>query len=248
MQEKNYGNVTIIEFEQIPRGLIAVEGFPDIGLVGVIASSFLIDTFNMKPVAVIKSQFMPPVQTVHMGVITEPIKIFGNDSMLVISSEVPIPTSLITPIGTALAQWLSEKKISMLISLNGYPSEKRIDENEPHVVAVANSLSLVESLKQKEIEVLEEGLITGVFAVLMNELAARGTSAVALIAQAFENYPDPGAAAVSLKALSKLIDLKLDLKPLLDKADEMRLSMRNLVQQTKAQKQGVENPIATMYR
>ncbi|MCL4343949.1 MAG: proteasome assembly chaperone family protein [Nitrososphaerota archaeon] len=248
MQEKNYGDITIIELEPIPKGLIAVEGLPDIGLVGVIASSFLIDTFNLKPVAVIKSHLMPPVQVVHMGVIVEPIKVFGNDSMLVISSEVPIPTALINSLATAIAQWLSEKRISMLISLNGYPSQKRIDQNEPHVVAVANNPSLIDMIKQKNIEVLEDGFISGVFALLMNELAAKGANAVALIAQAFENYPDPGAAAASLKAMSGLIDMKLDLKPLLDKADEMRLSMSNLVQQTAAQKQGIESPLTTMYR
>ncbi|MEM3632136.1 MAG: PAC2 family protein, partial [Conexivisphaerales archaeon] len=189
-----------------------------------------------------------PVQVVHMGVIVEPIKVFGNDSILVISSEVPIPATLITSLATAIAEWLTEKRISMLISLNGYPSQKRIDQIEPHVVAVANNLSLIEMIKQKNIEVLDDGFISGVFALLMSELAAKGTNAIALIAQAFENYPDPGAAAASLKAVSGLINLKLDLKPLLDKADEMRLNMSNLVQQTAAQKQGIEGPLTTMYR
>ncbi|MEM0097454.1 MAG: PAC2 family protein [Conexivisphaerales archaeon] len=248
MPEKKYGNITVTELEPIPKGLIAIEGLPDIGLVGVIASSFLIDTFNLKPVAVIKSPLMPPVQVVHMGVIVEPIKVFGNDSILVISSEVPIPATLITSLATAIAEWLTEKRISMLISLNGYPSQKRIDQIEPHVVAVANNLSLIEMIKQKNIEVLDDGFISGVFALLMSELAAKGTNAIALIAQAFENYPDPGAAAASLKAVSGLINLKLDLKPLLDKADEMRLNMSNLVQQTAAQKQGIEGPLTTMYR
>ncbi len=225
-----------------------MEGLPDIGLVGVIASSYLIETLNLKPIAIIKSQLMPPVQVVHNGVIAEPIKVFGNDSILVISSEVPVPLALITPLGKALAQWFSEKKIDILISLNGYPSQKRIDQNEPNVVAVTNNPTLIGTIKQKNIEILDNGFISGIFALLMNELATRGTNAVALISQAYENYPDPGAAAAALKAMSELINIKIDLKPLLDKADEMRLNMSNLVRQTTAQKQGVEGPLTTMYR
>jgi len=248
MQEKNYEGITIIELEQIPKGLIAIEGFPDIGLVGAIAASYLIEALNLRPVAIIKSQLMPPIQAVHDGVIVEPIKIFGNESLLVISSEVPIPINLITPLSRALAQWLSEKKIGMLISLNGYPSQKRIDQNEPNVIAVTNNASLIETIKQKNIEILDNGFISGVFAMLMSELASRGINAIALISQAYENYPDPGAAAAALKAMSELINIKIDLKPLLDKADEMRVAMSNLVRQTTAQKQAIESSLASMYR
>ena len=55
---------------------------------------------------------------------------------------------------------------------------------------------------------------------------------IALLAEAFLNYPDPGAAATLLMALGSFLGLKVDVKPLIDQAEEIRIKLREAMKRT----------------
>ena len=223
-----YYDVSVVELEPIAPNLIAIEGLPDVGLVGAISAMHLIQKRNMKPIAYIKSHLFPPVQTVKMGIAYDPMAVYSDGKLLVITSEVPIPTAAVKSLSLTLADWLYEKRVSMVVSINGYPTQRRIEIQKPEVVGVANSAKGIEILKEKGIKILEEGYIAGVFAELLSSLKERNIDAYALIAESFPTYPDPGASASALEALSKLLDIKIDVEELLEKADEIRLNLKDL--------------------
>jgi len=70
-----------------------------------------------------------------------------------------------------------------------------------------------------------------------------------LLAQSYPSYPDPGAAASILKILNKMIELDVDVKALLEQAEDVKINYRTLMEQTNASMQK-ENKVEvpTMYR
>ncbi|MDG7046033.1 MAG: proteasome assembly chaperone family protein [Nitrososphaerota archaeon] len=234
------------------KGVTAIEGFPDVGLVGVISSSFLIDALKLKQVAHVKSDFMPPIAVVHEGWVRDPIRFYSNGKFIVMTSELAVPAEFIYPLAVSIVNWLKSEGVSNLISLNGYPYDKRMDIEEPSVFGVGNSQIVATQLKEKGIEIIQEGFIAGLYAVLLNESNKVNLPAFALLAQSYDKYPDPGAAIVVLKVVSKLFNMSLDLKPLAEKADEIRLNVKDLMSQTQTTMQdagkGMEGTVPAMYR
>jgi uncharacterized protein len=117
---------------------------------------------------------------------------------------------------------------------------------------VANSLEALEYLKKYDIQVIEEGFIAGFYALLLRESQKYGIPAIALLGQSFARYPDPGAAASIVEKLSEMLGIKIDVQPLLEKADELKLSLRDLMKQTEAairqSSKVLEGHLPAMYR
>ncbi len=244
----SYENLIITELEHIPPNLIAVEGFPDVGLVGTISATFLVEQLKMRPAAFIRTELLPPVQSVKMGVAIPPAKIFVSDKLLVMTSDIPVPPQATYDFAMPLLEWLKQKRISLLVSINGFPYEGRLDVTEPKTLAIANNPDYADALQKAGVELLEEGILAGIGSVLLSELARAGINAVSLVAQSFPNYPDPGAAASALKVFSKITGIQIDTKPLLEKANELRLNLLELAERTKVGRAPTAGAQPTIYR
>ena len=244
--------IRIVEKEEVKEGLVLLEGMPDVGLVGVISTTYLIDALKMKEVAEVRTDLMLPIRVLHKGELKQPIRFYSNDRFMVLTSELAIPPHLVYPLARKVVSWAKEKKVSKIISINGFPFKDRLQIQEPKVFGVVNMPGLKEFLRQNEIEIVEEGFIAGFYAILLDEAAQAGMEGLALLAQSFPRYPDPGAAAAVIKVLTKMLNFEVDVKPLLEKADEIRISVRDLMKQTEAMmagmRKGVEQQIPAMYR
>ncbi|MEM1538040.1 MAG: proteasome assembly chaperone family protein [Candidatus Nezhaarchaeales archaeon] len=227
------GEVRLIEKPDVKlESPIVVEGFPDVGLVGAIAASYLVSQLKLQELGYMESELFPPIMVLHRGTPQDPVRLYGNSKLVTIISEIAIPPEAIHPLAKSLAEWLKKVKANVVISLNGFPVQHRMEIETPSVFGVATESKLLELLKQKGIEPMEEGFIAGVYAVILKECIRRNIPMIALLAECFPAYPDPGAAASVLQALNNLFNLNVDVKPLLDKAEEIRLKTRDLMKQT----------------
>jgi uncharacterized protein len=68
-------------------------------------------------------------------------------------------------------------------------------------------------LQKYEVPVFEEGVISGVSGVLLNEGKRRGLEVVCLLAEAHPDYPDARAAAKILETIDGML-LKIDIDPM----------------------------------
>jgi uncharacterized protein len=227
------GEVKIIEKKEIPLGAVMLFGFPDVGLVGVIAASHLISELeNIEEVAYMDSKLLPPLIVLHEGLPHSPIRIFGNHNILLAVSETAIPADVIYPIMDTLIDWGRSKKVKMMISLSGIPIQDRQDLKELKVFAAASSQEMLKMLQEKEIEILQEGYMVGPQAIMLQRCATMGLPAITLLAQCFLNYPDPEAAAEVLKGLASITGIKVDVSKLLEKGEEIRLRARDVMRRT----------------
>jgi uncharacterized protein len=224
--------INIIERTSVPSGALMIFGFPDVGLVGVIAAEHLVPELKLAEVAYADSDLLPPLIVLHDGLPHSPIRVFGNDKVLLAVSETPLPTELIYPVMDALIDWGKSKKIRMMISLSGIPVQDRQDLKKLKVFAAASTPAILKMAQDKGIEVLSEGYMVGPQAVMLQKCAKLGLPALTLMAQCFFNYPDPEAGAEVLNGLAMVTGIQVDVAKLLKKGEEIRLKARDVMQRT----------------
>jgi uncharacterized protein len=225
-------SVKIVEKNSIPPDATMIIGLPDVGLVGLIATSYIISELNLDEIAYIDSDLLQPVVVLHKGLPHAPLRIYGNKKLIAVISELAIPTPAIFEIIREIVNWGLSKKIKRIISMGGIPLENRQSIKEPEVFAAASNQELLNSLTKNGLEILKEGYIVGYQALSMRYSIEKKMDAIALLAQSFYNYPDPQAAAMVIKELSKVSEIKLDISKLLQKGEEIRLKARDIMKRT----------------
>jgi len=227
--------VKIIEREEISEGLKVICGLPDVGLVGTIAASHLISKLELEEVAYVRSELLPPIIMLEKGLPRSPIRMFGSQDLIVLSSEIAIPSSAIYPIIESIIDWMWKKKVEIVFTLGGLPIPNRHEIEKPKVFGASSNETLLKMLSGKEIQVIQRGFLVGPQALILSYCTERGIPAVALLAESFYNYPDPEASSVVIQALNQIIDMEIDVSELIEKGEEVRLAMRDMMRRTQAE-------------
>jgi uncharacterized protein len=225
-------SVKIVEKKPIPSGATMLYGLPDVGLVGLIATSYLISELDSEEIAYMDSDLLPPVVVLHEGLPHAPLRIYGNKKFVAVISELAIPASALHTIMRTLVDWGQTKKVGMMVSMGGIPIENRQVIAEPRVYGVASTKELLDMLSKKGLSILKEGYMVGPQALIMRYCTEKKIPAMGLLAQSFYNYPDPEAAAMVLTDLSKITEIKVDISKLLEKGEEIRLKARDIMKRT----------------
>jgi len=231
----------ILETAEIPSELVLINGLPDVGLVGLLAASHIVRTLKLEEVGAIASDMLPPMIVLHDGVPKLPVRIFAGSSIAVLLSETAIPGSLLRTLADGLVDWSKRKKIQLMLSLGGMAVTNRQDLEVPKVFAALSQKDLEKRL-QGAAEIMEEGYIVGAYGLLLRKCAEESIPAITLLTQSYYNYPDPQAAAASLNAVNKILNLKIDVGELLGKGEEIRLRSKDMMHRTHEEMQRMNKP------
>jgi len=209
---------------------IAIIGFPGIGLVGSILTSFVIRELKMEAVAAIASPDFPPYTLIQNGNPYPPIRVYGHrrgrtseDDLIIVTSEITLKPELYYALNATLMDLFKEMKITSLIALEGIPQF----ENNTDIFACGTSAASKERIKELGLKELDDGLVRGLTGVMLYEAFCSGTDIIAMLCPANPALPDPRAAARILEPLSKLVpELKIDVKPLYKEAEEIESKIK----------------------
>lgn len=226
------GSVTIVERKDVQAEMAMLLGLPDVGLVGVIAASHIASNLKLSEVAYVTSDLLPPVIVLQKGLQHSPIRIFGNQDLLILLSEIAIPVNSLQPLMKAIVDWAEKKKMKIMVSLGGLATPNRQDIEAPKVFAAGSDEESVNLLREKGMNLMERGFLVGPQALILHYGAERKVPAVALLAQAFYNYPDPEAAAAVITTLNQIVEVPVNVSELLEKGEEIRLKMRDIMRRT----------------
>ena len=224
--------VRIVEKKPVPSDAIVVQGLPDVGLVGLIATAHIVSQFDLQEIAYVDSNLLPPIVVLHNGLPHSPLRIFANKKLIAMISEMPIEANAVQPITQALVNWVESKKARITISIGGMPIPDRQNIKDPKVFGAASNAFALKILQEKGVDILKEGYMVGPQALIMRYCAEKNLPAIALLAQSFYNYPDPEAATVAIKELTNITGLKIDVSELLEKGEEIRLKARDIMKRT----------------
>ena len=213
-----------------PKNVILIEGFPGFGLVGTIATEFLMDHLKTEMIGKIFFDDMPPMIAIHDGKIVEPLGIFYNKEYnLTILHAVTASAGLewkISEVVFELAKMLTAKEIICLEGVGSGQPEAQLTTSNQNFFHTTN-LKLAEKLAKLKITPLKEGIIMGVTGAML----VKGDSipVTAIFSETATNLPDSKAAANIISAIDKYLGLKVDPKPLLQKAEDVEEKLKDLM-------------------
>lgn len=214
-----------IKLSKKPKSPIIIEGFPGIGFIGSITTEFLVDHLKAEKIGKIEFTEQTPVVAIHNSKIVEPFGIFYSSKHNIVILHAINPVNniewKITEAIENIAKTLGAREV---ISIEGVASMNK-DAN-----AFYYSKKFNKRFDKINIQPLKEGIIMGVTAsiVLRDKLPSS-----CIFVETHSQLPDSRGAAKVIDVLDRYLGLKVDTKPLLQKAEEFEAKLKGIMQQSK---------------
>jgi uncharacterized protein len=264
-------DIKIYELKRVDlRGATVIDGFPSVGLVSTITANYLISTLKMEQIGILDSMHFPTVSVVRGSEPLNPVRIYSNTSrgasseskIVVFISEFQPPSNLIKMIAATILDWAQDQGCNLLISPEGLvidrgeSDEEEEEENNKKspsledlvVYGIGCTVNARDIIGKQNIVQFQEGVISGVAGVLLNEGKRRDFDVISILAEARPNYPDARAAAKVIEAIDKmLLKIDIDVEPLLSEAAEIEAKIMTMQKQAKPGRDRPSAPIPDMY-
>ncbi|MCJ7446055.1 MAG: proteasome assembly chaperone family protein [Methanotrichaceae archaeon] len=221
----------VLEKEPSIDNPVLIEGFPGIGLVGNIASQYIVHERKMTYLGAMNSKFFPPLAVLLGGVVNMPVRIYEDPSkgLVVLTADIPIHPLASYDIGKEIVSWAESINVKEMVCLAGIT----VMGEQRRVFAAASQKELLDKIKDGT-EIFEIGTITGITGSIMNECRIRNLPAICLLGETASAEPDPRAAIATVETLNKIYKLEVDTKKLEEQAEQIELQMSQLAQLMKA--------------
>ncbi len=231
-------SISLIE-KKIPNpDFIAIIGFIDVGLVGLITTQHIIKTLNMEEIASLNLKEML-VLSVKNGVAKFPLRFHYSQerNLLVFTTDVVLTPDVIPIITEVICEYLERRGVKEVYAVGGIPSIRRFQDG-PKVHWVATSED------QRVESGLQEGLLIGPTASVLKECMSRDLRVWGMLVEAYPEFPDPGAAAKAIEELNKKTNLGVNTESLYKEAEKIKLKLQELARQASQASREVRS---TMY-
>jgi uncharacterized protein len=214
-----------IELKEKPkRGAIIIEGFPGFGLVSTIVSEFLIDHLGAKQIGRFETDKIQPIVAIHKGNMVDPLGIFYDKKNNIVFVRAITPLKdLEWEISEKLAKFAKDIGAKEFISIEGIGSDGK--PPEPEAFYYTLNKETAKRFNSMKIRPLDEGIIVGVTASLLTKFP----NSTFIFSEAYSNLPDSRAAAKIIEILDKYLDLDVDYKPLLKKAENFEDKIKDIM-------------------
>ena len=210
-----------------PKNCTIIEGFPGFGLIGTIASEFLIDHMKTEQIGKILFNDMPAMVAIHEGKVVEPLGIFYNQKYnIVIMHAITAPLHFEWDMATVVSKVAADLSAKEIISLEGVGSGE--DSEGSRVFYYSNDEGSAKLFEKIGLRPLKEGIIMGVTGAVMLRVEKPAVSC--LFAETHSNLPDSKAAAKIIEALDKYLGMDLSTQPLLEQAQKFEEKLKTLIQ------------------
>ncbi|MGA2161423.1 MAG: proteasome assembly chaperone family protein [Methanoregula sp.] len=204
------------------EGAAVLMGFPGSGLVGTIALQYLVDQLEFELAGTMTSRYFPPLAMMNKGVINDPVRLYMKNDITAIVADIPIHPMICYEISNGILDWLEPYKPKEVLTIAGIVT----NEPEKRVFGVATTTEALQRIQDHTI-VLPIGSISGIASSILIGCKIRGIPAYGLLGETV-NAPDPRSSAATIEVLNKMYNLGLDVKPLLEQAEEIEQSFHKL--------------------
>ena len=212
-----------------PKNCTIIEGFPGFGLVGTIASEFLIEHLNAEQIGKILFNDMPAMVAIHENKIVEPLGIFYSSKYnIVLLHAITTATHYEWEMADTIRKLASDLQAKEILSLEGVGSGE--DSQGSKVFYYASRDKNSKLFEKAGIEALKEGIIIGVTGAIL--LRVEKIPVSCLFAETHSNLPDSKAAARIIEALDKYLGMDIDYKPLLEQAEKFEEKLKTILKKS----------------
>ena len=212
-----------------PKNCIIIQGFPGFGLVGTIASEFLIEHLKTEQIGKILFNDMPAMVAIHENKIVEPLGIFYNQKYnVVLLHAITAATHYEWEMADIIEKLSASLGAKEIVSLEGVGSAAEGEESR--VFYYSNNEKNSKEFEKAGIEALKEGIIIGVTGAVLLRVEKIPVSCI--FAETHSNLPDSKAAAKIVEALDKYLGMNLDYKPLLEQAQKFEDKLKTILKKS----------------
>jgi uncharacterized protein len=215
-----------MELSKRPKNPIIINGFPGFGLVGSIATEFLIEHCKCEQIGKHYFTKLPATIAVHEGRVISPVNIYYNaDRNLVIVHGISGGQGIEWDIADLVMMLAKELEAKEIVSLEGVGA---VNSDGGKVFFLTSQPERTEQIKAMGADELREGIIVGVTSALLMKTEI---PIVALFAETHSELPDSKAGANVIKVLNHYLNLNLDTKPLLEQAKKFEEKLNRILKQ-----------------
>lgn len=213
---------------QKPKKPTIIQGFPSFGLVGTIATGFLIDHLNAKPIGEIVVNEVTPMIAIHNKNMIKPLEIYyDKKSNIIILNALLNVAGIEWAIAETILKMAKELEAKEIITLEGVASQEMTDAPKAYFY----STKCDGKMKKEGILELNEGVVLGVTASML--LKNKFSNISCIFTETHTDLPDSKAAAKAIEVIDKHLGLNVDYKPLLKKAQEFEGKLKGIMQKGK---------------
>ncbi len=232
-----------------PKNPIVIEGFPGFGLVGTIATEFLLEHLQTEHIGHIWFEEMPATVAIHKNKLIDPISInYNKKHNIVIIHAVTNPVGIEWKAADAVLEICEKLGTKQLITIEGVgtaipqPKEEALKKvidgkGGKGVFYYANDTTLKKQLDKAKVAPLGEGIIVGVTSSI---LLKTKIPTAAIFAETAIGLPDSKAAARVIEVLDKMFGLGVDPKPLIKQAEQFEEKLKSLMAQVQTASKDTE--------
>jgi len=219
------------------KGYTLIEGFPGMGFVGSIVSKYLVEKLKLRQLGYIRSNAFMPIIRISKGMPVYPSRIFIDEKkkIVVLNSDQIIPKMFTEPMAKSVADWVDRKGIKKVIALSGIQATG----NKGIVYGIAANNKSVELLERYNIKPIDEGMTTGITALILLYLKRKDIEAISVMGNV-SIAADYKAAAELVKLLNKILNLDVDTEPLMEEAKKIESEVIKNLKKIKSTKDTVE--------
>lgn len=241
--------INISKESKKPKDPIVLVGFPGFGLVGVIATEFLIDHLKTKEIGKYWFEDLPATIAIHDGEVINPVSVFYDEQHnIVVIHSISGANGIEWKAADLILRIARDFNAKEIICLEGVGSAKMSEmldgemttttlgessgELSSKVGAFFHSTSQANKKKLKETgtEQLKESIVMGPSAAIILKSDIPVTT---IFAETSTNLPDSKAAAKIVEILDKYLNLDIDFKPLLEMAKKFENKLKKIMEQSK---------------
>jgi uncharacterized protein len=208
-----------------------IQGFPGFGLVGTIATEYLVEHLDCELIARYWFEELPATIAIHAGKMVDPIGIFYNKKYnLIIVHAILTTANIEWKIADLIEDLAKQTSAKEIICLEGVGSAGQAkDDKQPKKTFFFTTSATQEKKISKFATKLNEGIVVGATSALLLKSNKTITS---FFADTKSNLPDSKAAASLITTLDTYLGLKVDPKPLLETAKKFEEKLKGILEQS----------------
>ena len=225
-----------IQLKKKVQNHIIIQGFPGFGLVGTIATEYLVEHLECEQIGKFWFEELPATIAIHAGKVVDPIGLFYNKKYNILLVHAILTTNTIEwKVADLIEDLANQTNAKEIICLEGVGSTGETEEPKVffHTNDTKNEKKLLEFSER-----LTEGIIVGSTSAL---LLKTNHSLTSFFADTHSNLPDSKAAAKLIETLDKYLSLNIDPKPLLDTARRFEEKLKNIIEKSSKAQEDVKD-------
>src|SRR3989338_6181961 len=206
-----------------PKNPTIILGFPGFGLVGSIATEFLISHLKTQKIGKILLTEMPAMVAIHQQKVVDTLSIYHDAQYnLLIMHGIASPKGLEWELASTIEKIAKSVGAKEFICLEGVGTSKEKTSVFYHASLEKSRLKL----NGIGVKPLSEGVVLGLSAALLSTTRVPITC---IFAETPSELPDSKAAAELIKTLDQYLGLEVDYKPLLVQAQHFEEKLKSLI-------------------